>query len=335
MEQQDKTDFSKKDFYGRNVNYIRLSLTDRCDLRCHYCMSEHQTFLPKNEVLSFEEIYNLVGFLVNNGVKSLRLTGGEPLVRKDFGLLIQRLGAYIKPDGLDEITLTTNGTLLSSYAKILADAGVKRINVSLDTVDEEKYKKITRGGRLANVINGIEKAKEQGIKVKINCVVLRNDNLDELEKIIEYAHFFGCDISLIETMPMDEKILGREEQYVPMFEVKELLAKKWELVKDNYKTQGPSDYYRIQETGGRIGFITPLSHNFCASCNRIRISCTGKLYMCLGHDDFYDLRPALLNNDLNMLQNVYNEALLHKPKAHDFMIGGGYVPRRPMSLTGG
>ena len=323
------------DILGRNIDYIRLSLTDRCDLRCQYCMSENQKFLPRTEILSFEEIINLVKFLTQNGVKYLRLTGGEPLVRKDVMKLIQNLGLFLKNGELQELTITTNGTMLSHYAKDLALAGIRRINVSLDTLDAQKYKEITRGGNLANVLDGIDAAFENQIRVKINCVVLKQDNFDELPKLIEYAHSIGADISLIETMPMDEKILGREDQYVPLNIVRQRLEKKWQIIGDEYKTNGPSQYYRIKETGGRIGFITPLSHNFCASCNRVRITCTGKLYMCLGHDDFYDLRPALLNNDFNELCAIYAKALNHKPKAHDFIIGGGYVPKRPMSLTGG
>ncbi|MBN8647310.1 MAG: GTP 3',8-cyclase MoaA [Caulobacterales bacterium] len=323
------------DILGRNIDYIRLSLTDRCDLRCQYCMSENQNFLPRTEILSFEEIINLVKFLIQNGVKYLRLTGGEPLVRKDVLKLIQSLGLFLKNGELQEITITTNGTMLSHYAKDLALAGIRRINVSLDTLDAQKYKKITRGGDIAKVFAGIDEAIKQNIHVKINCVVLKQDNFDDLPKIIEYAHSIGADISLIETMPMDEKILGREEQYVPMNIVRQMIENKWQIIRDEYKTNGPSQYYRIMETGGRIGFITPLSHNLCASCNRVRITCTGKLYMCLGHDDYYDLRPALLNNNFNELYKIYSDALNHKPKAHDFLIGGGYVPKRPMSLTGG
>lgn len=323
------------DILGRNIDYIRLSLTDRCDLRCQYCMSENQKFLPRTEILSFEEIINLVKFLTQNGVKYLRLTGGEPLVRKDVMKLIQNLGLFLKNGELQELTITTNGTMLGHYAKDLALAGIRRINVSLDTLDAQKYKKITRGGDIAKVFAGIDEAIKQKIRVKINCVVLKQDNFDDLPKIIEYAHSIGADISLIETMPMDEKILGREEQYVSMNIVRQMLENKWQIIRDEYKTNGPSQYYRIEETGGRIGFITPLSHNFCASCNRVRITCTGKLYMCLGHDDYYDLRPALLNNDFNELNKIYVDALNHKPKAHNFLIGGGYVPKRPMSLTGG
>lgn len=323
------------DILGRNIDYIRLSLTDRCDLRCQYCMSENQNFLPRTEILSFEEIINLVKFLTQNGVKYLRLTGGEPLVRKDVMKLIQNLGLFLKNGELQELTITTNGTMLGHYAKDLALAGIRRINVSLDTLDAQKYKKITRGGDIAKVFAGIDEAIKQKIRVKINCVVLKQDNFDDLPKIIEYAHSIGADISLIETMPMDEKILGREEQYVSMNIVRQMLENKWQIIRDEYKTNGPSQYYRIEETGGRIGFITPLSHNFCASCNRVRITCTGKLYMCLGHDDYYDLRPALLNNDFNELNKIYVDALNHKPKAHNFLIGGGYVPKRPMSLTGG
>ena len=324
-----------QDILGRKIDYIRLSLTDRCDLRCQYCMSENQTFLPRNEVLSFEEIINLVNFLTQNGIKHIRLTGGEPLVRKDVLQLIQSLGEFVKSGALKELTLTTNGTLLYNYAKDLKGAGINRINVSLDTLDAQKYKKITRIGDLAKVLVGIDEAIKNQIQIKINCVVLKQDNFDDLPKIIEYAHSIGADISLIETMPMDEKILGREEQYVPMNIVRQYLEDKWQITGDEYKTNGPSQYYRIKETGGRIGFITPLSHNFCATCNRVRITCTGKLYACLGHDDFYDLRPALLQNDFKELGRVYANALNHKPKAHDFIIGGGYVPKRPMSLTGG
>jgi GTP 3',8-cyclase len=325
-----------QDIFARKIDYVRLSLTDRCDLRCQYCMLENQKFLPRNEVLSFEEICTLVDFLCQNNVRNLRLTGGEPLVRKDVGDLISRLGQFVQSGRLDELTMTTNGTLLRHYAKDIAKAGIKRINVSLDTINAQKYRKITRNGDLSQVLAGIDAAIANNIRVKINCVVLKQDNLDELPQIIEYAHSIGADISLIETMPMDEKILGREEQYVPLNLVRQSLERQWKIINDDYKTKGPSQYFRIVETGGRIGFITPMSHNFCAACNRVRITCTGKLYMCLGHDDFYDLRPSL--SDFSQFTKTYQNALLHKPKAHDFLIGGGemgYVPRRPMSLTGG
>lgn len=326
------------DNLGRKIDYVRLSLTDRCDLRCHYCMVPNQTFLPKREVLSFEEIIKLVSFLTKNGVKFLRITGGEPLVRKDFSKLIGQLGEFVKNGSLQELTLTTNGTQLRHYAPILAASGVKRINVSLDSINKENYKKITRGGNLDEVLLGIETAINNNIRVKINCVALKQDNFEEIPKIIEYAHLIGADISLIETMPLDENI-ERAEQFISLSEIRKSLESKWQLIKDEYKTKGPSQYYRIIETGGRIGFITPLSHNFCETCNRVRITCTGKLYTCLGSDNFSDLRPALLNNDFEELNKIYIEALAFKPKAHDFIIGEGsnfgYIPKRPMSLTGG
>lgn len=328
------------DSSARKIDYLRLSVTDRCDLRCEYCMLENQTFLPRNEVMSFEEIIELVDFLTKNGVHHLRLTGGEPLVRKDIKKLLLALGKFVALGRLQELTLTTNGTQLADNIENIKAAGIKRVNVSLDTINAQKYKKITRNGDLAKVLYGIDCAIATGLKVKINCVVLRQDNLAQISEIIEYAHGIGADISLIETMPLDENIQDREAQYVPMFEVRKILESKWDFVADDYKTKGPSQYFRIAQTGGRIGFITPLSHNFCASCNRVRITCTGKLYMCLGHDDFYDLRPALLAKDTKKLGEIYQNALLHKPKSHEFLIGGSqedkfYIPRRPMSFTGG
>lgn len=332
------------DGFGRTLRYVRLSVTDRCDLRCTYCMSERQTFLPRKDLLSFEEMERLSLFLIESGVERLRITGGEPLVRKGVLEFLKTLGRQVHNGRLKELSLTTNGTLLKDAAPDLAAAGIKRINVSCDSLIPETYRRITRGGDLAQVLAGIEAAQAEGIKIKLNVVALAQDNRAEIADIITFAHARDMDVSLIETMPLGEEINGREAQFVSLKDVLADLRSYWNVEGVSETTGGPARYYRIAETGGKLGLITPLSHNFCDTCNRVRITCTGKLYMCLGQDDHVDLRDALRSDDSNEgLKAALTTALLHKPKAHDFYIAGTdvtaparrHVPARTMSLTGG
>ncbi|CAM3262327.1 GTP 3',8-cyclase MoaA [Asticcacaulis taihuensis] len=332
------------DGFGRRLSYVRLSVTDRCDLRCTYCMSEHQTFLPRKDLLSFEEMERLSLFLIDSGVERLRITGGEPLVRKGVLEFITRLGEQVHEGRLKELTLTTNGTLLEGAAPVLAEAGVKRINVSCDSLNPEVYRRITRGGDLGKVLAGIEAAQGEGIHIKLNVVALAEDNRAEIPDIIRFAHKRGMDVSLIETMPLGDEISGREAQFVSLKDVLSSLRSFWQVEGVSDTTGGPARYYRIAETGGKLGLITPLSHNFCDTCNRVRITCTGQLYMCLGQDDHVDLRAALREDATNGgLEAALAQALAHKPKAHDFFIAEAglaqperpHAPARTMSLTGG
>ena len=326
------------DAFGRRIDYVRLSVTDRCDLRCIYCMREDQSFVPRSEVLSYETLETLIDGLIRRGVKTLRITGGEPLVRKDILPFLKRVGARLG-NGLEALTLTTNGTQLAGAASALKDAGIQRINVSLDSLDPLVFSRLTRGGDLKSVLKGIETAQNVGLKVKLNTVVLRGENLDSLSELIRFAHDRDMAISLIETMPLDATIGDRTSHFVPLSDVVETLSSFWRLEAQTEETPGPSRYFRILETGGTIGLITPLSHNFCATCNRVRIDAKGRLFMCLGHDDFIDLRPALSHQDPETaLDLALQSALAHKPKAHDFRIGGpepGIIPNRSMSVTGG
>ncbi len=325
------------DNYGRNINYIRLSLTDRCDLRCFYCMAEQMVFLPKKDLLSLEELAQICDAFITRGVRKIRLTGGEPLVRKGFLVLVERLSKHLQAGRIDEIALTTNATQLQRFAKPLKKLGVKRINVSLDSLEADNFKKITRGGDLAQVLSGIHSALEAGIKVKINTVALKNDNASEIKNIIEWAHGLGMDISLIEVMPMGDTGYDRIEQYIPLSEIKSALDQFWTLENIDYNTGGPSRYVKIGETGGRLGFISPLSHNFCESCNRVRITCTGKIYMCLGHGAYIDLRAALRSGVAGALDEALDKAMLAKPQRHEFEIKTNKKPelKRHMSVTGG
>lgn len=329
------------DAYHRRISYVRISVTDRCDLRCTYCMSERQTFLPRENLLSFEELERLSLFLIDQGVTRLRITGGEPLVRRGILDFLKRLGTQVHTGRLKELTLTTNGTLLAEAAPHLAEAGIRRINVSLDSVDTDTFRRITRGGDLKKVLDGIDAAQKAGLKVKLNTVALQQDNRTHLPEMIRFAHANGMDISLIETMPLGEEIAGREDQFVSLRDVMADLQSFWDITPLSDTTGGPSRYYHVAETGGRLGLITPLSHNFCDTCNRVRITCTGQLYMCLGQDDHVDLRAALRADTSNAaLSAALSEALRHKPKAHDFFIGAqaphtAYTPRRTMSVTGG
>ncbi len=327
------------DGYNRRIDYVRVSVTDRCDLRCTYCMPERMTFLPRAEVLSLEELDRLCAILVGMGMTKLRLTGGEPLVRRGFMDLVGSLSRHLRSGALRELTLTTNGTRLAMVAEDLARHGVQRINVSLDTLDPEHYRRLTRGGDLAAVIDGLDAAQAAGLHVKINAVALRNDNLSEIPDMVVWAHGRGFDLTLIETMPMGATEEDRSDQYVSLAEVRATLASIWTLTPEAYATGGPARYVRLAETGGRVGFITPLSHGFCESCNRVRVTCTGTLHTCLGQDDATDLRSRLRDHpaDDAAVRAAVLGALAAKPRGHDFVIARGARPAvaRHMSTTGG
>lgn len=328
------------DPFGRDISYLRVSVTDRCDFRCTYCMSEDMTFLPKKDVLSLEELERLCGVFVKLGVKKLRLTGGEPLVRKNIMSLIRNLGQHLDTGDLEELTLTTNGTQLHKYAEELFDCGVKRVNVSIDTLDPEKFTEITRWGKLENVLRGIESAANSGLKIKLNTVALRGTNDNELPNMVKWAGKQGFDITIIEVMPMgDIGAENRVSQYLPLSMVRSSLSEHFTLRDIDYKTGGPARYVEVEETGTKIGFITPLTHNFCESCNRVRLTCTGTLYMCLGQEDAADLKTPLRNSEGDdALTTAIQEAISRKPKGHDFIIDrrqkSSPVPRH-MSVTGG
>ena len=326
------------DPYGRHVTYLRISVTDRCDFRCTYCMSENMTFLPRKELLSLEELERICSVFIEKGVRKIRLTGGEPLVRRNIMHLIKNLGKNIEAGRLDELTLTTNGSQLHRFAPELYDHGVRRINVSLDTLNEEKFAQITRWGRLKQVLGGLECAKDAGLKIKINAVAVKDQNEHEIEDIMLWAHSEGFDLTLIETMPLGEIDFDRADQYLPVSLVRQRLEEKYTLRDIPLKTGGPARYVEVGETGGKIGFITPMSHNFCESCNRVRLTCTGQLFMCLGKDDEADLRKPLRASEGNeLLSNAIDNAIGRKPKGHDFVIERGAKPAltRHMSTTGG
>ncbi len=327
------------DGFGRAITYLRVSVTDRCDFRCIYCMSETMTFLPHRDVLSLDELDRVCSAFIARGVKKLRLTGGEPLVRRNLMSLVRSLSRHLGSGALDELTLTTNGSQLSRFAVELADCGVRRINVSIDTLDPQKFRRITRRGELDVVLDGIKAARKAGLAVKINTVALKGDNEDELVGLIDWAHGLGMDITLIETMPLGEIDGDRMDQYLPLSQVRERLAAQWTLEDIPYKTGGPARYFRVKETGGRLGFITPLTHNFCEACNRVRLTCTGTLYMCLGHDAFVDLREPLRQADgAEALDRAIDLAMARKPRGHDFVMDRrGVAPavQRYMSMTGG
>lgn len=326
------------DPFGRQVTYMRVSVTDRCDFRCVYCMSENMTFLPKKEVLSLEELETVCTTFVRRGVKRLRLTGGEPLVRRGLMGLIESLSRHLESGALEELTLTTNGSQLPRLADDLYTAGIRRINVSLDTLDPEKFATITRWGKLDKVLEGLDAADKAGLKIKINAVALKNFNEDEIEPMIRWAHGRGYDLTLIETMPLGEIDGDRSEQYLPLSKVRADLEKSLTLTENPFKTGGPARYTDVKETGGRLGFITPLTHNFCEGCNRVRLTSTGKLYMCLGQDDDADLKRALREGGEKALDEAIVEAISRKPKGHDFEIARA-APNvsvtRHMSTTGG
>jgi cyclic pyranopterin phosphate synthase len=325
------------DRFGRHVEYLRISVTDRCDFRCTYCMSENMSFLPKSQILSLEEIETIALAFISRGVKKLRLTGGEPLVRRGIMKLVERLGNQLGA-GLEELTLTTNGSQLRRHAQALFQHGVRRINVSLDTRDTAKFAAITRWGKLSQVLDGIDAALEAGLHVKINMVALRGENDHEIVPMMEWAHQKGMDLTLIETMPMGLVDIERADQYLPLTEVQEKLSQQFTLTQDPHTTGGPARYLRIAETGGRLGLITPLTHNFCEGCNRVRMTATGDLYLCLGQDDKVSLRDPLREGGVDALNSLFDHAMDIKPKGHDFEIDRQKPQRnvkRHMSVTGG
>ena len=327
------------DPFGRSISYLRVSVTDRCDFRCTYCMAEDMTFLPKKDLLSLEELDRLCTVFIEKGVKKLRLTGGEPLVRKNVMHLVRQLSRHLDSGALEELTLTTNGSQLARYAAELADCGVKRINVSLDTLDGTSSASMTRWGDIDKVMAGIDAAQAAGLKVKLNAVALKGFNEAELPEMLRWAHGRGMDLTVIETMPMGEIDADRTDQYLPLSLLRANLERIFSLRDIPYKTGGPARYVEVAETGGRLGFITPMTHNFCESCNRVRLTCTGTLYMCLGQDDAADLRAPLRASEGNeLVSNAIDEAIGRKPKGHDFIIDRR--TRRPavarhMSVTGG
>ncbi len=327
------------DPFGRSISYLRVSVTDRCDFRCVYCMAENMSFLPRAEILSLEELDRLCSAFIARGVRKLRLTGGEPLVRRGIMTVVNSLSRHLRTGDLDELTLTTNGSQLEKFAQDLRAAGVQRINVSLDTLDPEKFRAITRWGSLDKVLAGIEAARSAGLKIKINAVALKCVNEDEFPQLLEWAHSRGMDLTLIEVMPLGEIGGGRLDQYLPLSAVRARLAERYRLEDLDYRTGGPARYVRVTETGGRLGFITPLTHNFCESCNRVRVTCTGTLYMCLGQEDAADLRKPLRSSETNdLLFAALDEAIGRKPKGHDFVIDRRHqspAVARHMSVTGG
>lgn len=331
---------SMVDTYGRHISYLRLSVTDRCDLRCTYCMPEKMRFLPKSELLSLDELDRLASGFIAKGVRKLRITGGEPLVRKDILSLIQNLSRHLKSGQLDELTLTTNGTQLSKFALELAQANIKRINVSIDSLDPGRFKRLTRGGDLTQVLTGIRAAQDAGLQIKLNTVALRDENIEELPEMITWAHRQNMDFTLIEVMPMGQIESDRINQYISLKDVQQILEQKLDFILDDYRSGGPARYYNIAQTGGRLGLITPLSHNFCGACNRIRVTCTGQLYTCLGQNGVTNLRHIMRHNpnDDQALYRAIDQAIRHKPEGHDFEItraGSAPTIARHMSMTGG
>ncbi len=327
------------DPFGRHVSYLRVSVTDRCDFRCTYCMSENMTFLPKKDLLTLEELDRLCSAFIEQGIKKIRLTGGEPLVRKGIMSLVETMSRHLRSGALEELTLTTNGSQLAKYASELVAHGVKRINVSVDTLDEKKFRTITRWGELAKVKEGLAAAKAAGLSLKINAVALKDVNDKEIPEMIRWAHGEGMDLTLIETMPLGDIDGDRTDQYLPLSQVRAGLMDQFTLEDISHKTGGPARYVRVKETGGRLGFITPLTHNFCESCNRVRLTCTGTLYMCLGQEDAADLRAPLRASEGNeLLRDAILEAIGRKPKGHDFIIDRDHskpAVSRHMSVTGG
>jgi len=327
------------DPFRRAINYLRVSVTDRCDFRCVYCMSEHMTFLPKADLLSLEELDRLCSAFVARGVTKLRLTGGEPLVRRGIMTLVSSLSRHLASGALRELTLTTNASQLEKFSSELKAYGIERINVSLDTLDADKFRSITRWGELSKVLAGIDAAQAVGLKLKINTVALKGVNEDEISDLLAWAHGRGMDLTVIEVMPLGDIEESRLDQYLPLSLVRARLAERYTLEDIDYRTGGPARYVRVKETGGRLGFITPLTHNFCESCNRVRVTCTGTLYMCLGQEDAADLRaPLRASESDDLIHAAIDEAITRKPKGHDFVIDRRH--RRPalarhMSVTGG
>ena len=327
------------DPFGRQISYIRVSVTDRCDFRCVYCMSEDMTFLPKRDLLTLEELDRLCSAFVARGTRKIRITGGEPLVRRNIMTLFASLSRHLDSGALEEVTVTTNGSQLARYAKELYSHGVRRINVSLDTLDPGKVREVTRWGDLSTVMKGIDAAQNAGLKIKINAVALKDVNEGEISSMIRWAHGRAMDMTFIEVMPLGEIETQRADQYLPLTQVQARLSDEFTLQASDYQTGGPARYVMVKETGGRVGFITPLTHNFCESCNRVRITCTGTLYMCLGQEDAADLRGPLRASDNNDLINeCLDQAILRKPKGHDFVIDRATsrpAVGRHMNVTGG
>jgi cyclic pyranopterin phosphate synthase len=327
------------DPFGRAISYLRVSVTDRCDFRCVYCMSEDMTFLPKRDLLTLEELDRVCTVFVEKGVRKLRITGGEPLVRRDIMGLFRSLSRHLGSGALDELTVTTNGSQLARYADELAGYGVKRINVSLDTLDPERFRRITRWGDLAKVEAGLDAAQRAGLSIKINTVALKGVNDDEIDRLVEWAHGRDMDLTLIEVMPLGDIEPARIDQFLPLSLVRARLAERYTLDEIDYRTGGPARYVRVKETGGRLGFITPMTHNFCESCNRVRLTCTGTLYMCLGQEDAADLRtPLRLSEGNERVEQAIEEAISRKPRGHDFVIDrrrNRPAVGRHMSVTGG
>ena len=327
------------DPFGRAITYLRVSVTDRCDFRCVYCMAEDMTFLPKADILSLEELDRVCSAFVRRGVRKLRMTGGEPLVRRDIMKLFRSLSRHLDSGALEELTLTTNGSQLGRFAHELAGLGVKRVNVSLDTLNPDKFQAITRWGKLDKVMEGLAAAKDAGLQVKINAVALKGVNDDEVDRLVAWCGDEGYDLTFIEVMPMGEIGEQRVDQYWPLSMLRAQLAETWTLEEIDYRTGGPARYVRVKETGGRIGFITPLTHNFCESCNRVRLTCTGTLYMCLGQEDAADLRTPLRQSEGDeAVEAAIREAIGRKPKGHDFIIDRRHnrpALARHMSVTGG
>ena len=327
------------DPFGRAITYLRVSVTDRCDFRCVYCMSEDMAFLPKRDLLTLEELDRICSTFIAQGVRKLRITGGEPLVRRDIMTLFRSLSRHLDAGDLDELTVTTNGSQLARHARDLAACGVRRINVSLDTLDADKFRRITRWGDLTKVLQGIDAAQEAGLRVKINTVALKGVNEEEIETLLEWAHGRGMDLTLIEVMPLGEIDGQRIDQFLPLSLVRARLASRYTLSDLDDRTGGPARYMRVKETGGRLGFITPMTHNFCESCNRVRLTCTGQLFMCLGQEDAADLRAPVRASECDEpLRQAIVDAIARKPKGHDFIIDRRHARpalSRHMSVTGG
>lgn len=324
------------DGLGRRISYLRISVTDRCDLRCRYCMSERMQFLPKNQVLTLEEIALLADLFIARGINRIRLTGGEPLVRRDIGDLVHRIGRHLGA-GLDELTLTTNGTRLADHADMLVNAGVRRINVSLDSRDPERFAHVTRGGQIEQVLDGLDAARAAGLAIKINMVALRGINDDEILPMLRWCGDKGFDLTLIETMPLGDTGEDRTDHYLPLTKVADAIRAEYALTPLTHRTGGPARYHAVDGMGIKLGLITPLTQNFCADCNRIRMTCEGKIFMCLGHEDHVDFKAALREGGLPAVEPLIDRALRLKPAAHDFRIGAGEAAatRRHMSVTGG
>jgi GTP 3',8-cyclase len=327
------------DPFGRTVSYLRVSVTDRCDFRCVYCMAEDMTFLPKKDLLTLEELDRVCTVFIEKGVRKLRITGGEPLVRRDIMQLFRLLSRHLKSGALQELTLTTNGSQLEKYAAELADCGVKRINVSIDTLDPGLFRELTRRGDIGTVMRGLDAADRAGLKIKINAVALKGITDREAFTLIDWTHQRGYDLTFIEVMPLGEIEPGRIDQYLPLSRLRAEIMSRYTLEETSYRTGGPARYFGVKETGGRLGFITPLTHNFCESCNRVRLTCTGTLFMCLGQEDAADLRTPMRASEGNELLAVaIDEAIRRKPKGHDFIIDRKTeqpAVSRHMSVTGG